>query len=75
MEEEEVIDMKTVSPDYFVIDDLQEVDEEGYDSAPVGIDPKEAFSVANVLGKSAVDDNDDRGRGGVKKRGRGKGDD
>jgi N utilization substance protein A len=74
VEEEEVIDMKTVSPDYFEIDDLQEVDEEGYDSTPVGIDPKEAFSVANVLGKSAVDDHDDRNRGG-KKRGRGKGDD
>ena len=74
VEEEEVIDMKTVSPDYFEIDDLQEVDEEGYDSAPVGVDPKEAFSVANVLGKSASDDNDDRGRGGVKKRVRGKGD-
>jgi N utilization substance protein A len=73
VEEEEVIDMKTVSPDYFEINDLQEVDEEGYDSTPVGIDPKEAFSVANVLGKSAVDDHDDRGRG--KKRGRGKGDD
>jgi len=74
VEEEEEIDMTTVNPDYFEIADLQEVDEEGYDSsAPVGVDPKEAFSVANVLGKSAVDDADDGGRG--KKRGRGKGDD
>ncbi len=73
VEEEEEIDMTTVNPDYFEIDDLQEVDEEGYDSAPVGVDPKEAFSVANVLGKGALDDQDDGGRG--KKRGRGKGDD
>lgn len=74
VEEEEEIDMTTVNPDYFEIADLQEVDEEGYDSTPVGIDPKEAFSVANVLGKGAVDDQDDGGRGG-KKRSRGKGDD
>jgi len=74
VEEEEEIDMTTVNPDYFEIADLQEVDEEGYDStAPVGVDPKEAFSVANVLGKSAVETADDGGRG--KKRGRGKGDD
>ncbi len=72
VEEEEEIDMTTVNPDYFEIADLQEVDEEGYDSAPVGVDPKEAFSVANVLGKSAVDENEDGGRG--KKRDRGKGD-
>ncbi len=73
VEEEEEIDMTTVNPDYFEIADLQEVDEEGYDSTPVGVDPKEAFSVANVLGKSAVDENEDGGRG-AKKRGRGKGD-
>jgi N utilization substance protein A len=74
VEEEEEIDMTTVNPDYFEIDDLQEVDEEGYETSPVGIDPKEAFSVANVLGKGAVDDADDGGRG-AKKRGRGRGDD
>ncbi|MBN9419313.1 MAG: transcription termination/antitermination protein NusA [Candidatus Eremiobacteraeota bacterium] len=72
VEEEEEIDMTTVNPDYFEINDLQEVDEEGYDSAPAGVDPKEAFSVANVLGKSAGDDQDDST---AKKRGRGRGDD
>jgi len=77
VEEDEVIDMKSVSPDYFEINDLQEVDEEGYDSTPIGVDPKEAFSVANVLGKGAVDDNDERsGRGGAgKRKGRHRGDD
>lgn len=72
VEEEEEIDMTTVNPDYFEIADLQEVDEEGYDSTPVGVDPKEAFSVANVLGKGAVDENEESAR--AKKRGRGKGD-
>ncbi|MBS2039538.1 transcription termination/antitermination protein NusA [bacterium] len=74
VEEEEEIDMTTVNPDYFEIDDLQEVDEEGYETTPVGVDPKEAFSVANVLGKGAVDEHEDGGRGS-KKRGRGRGDD
>ncbi|MFN8613258.1 MAG: transcription termination factor NusA [Vulcanimicrobiota bacterium] len=75
VEEEEEIDMTTVNPDYFEIDDLQEVDEEGYETTPVGVDPKEAFSVVNVLGKGAVDDNEDGGRASGKKRGRGRGDD
>jgi transcription termination/antitermination protein NusA len=71
VEEEEVIDMKTVSPDYFEIADLQEVDEEGYVStAPVGIDPKEAFSVVNVLGKADFDEREDGGPGGKKRGGR-----
>jgi N utilization substance protein A len=71
-EDEEVIDMESVSPDYFEIGDLQEVDEEGYESeeheGPVGIDPKEAFSAVNVLGRTNFEDNDDAAR----RRGRGK---
>lgn len=75
VEEEEVIDMQTVSPDYFEIPDLQEVDDEGYDGeeVPVGVDPKEAFSAANVLGKSAFEDRDDAQQR-ERKRARGKGD-
>lgn len=73
-EEEEVIDMTTVSPDYFEIEDLQEVDEEGYESSGgMGIDPKEAFSAANVLGRASYEDPDDRGSAG-KKRGKTRGD-
>ena len=58
LDEDERIDMSTVSPEYFQVGDMQEVDEEGYDSgtaAPVGVDPKEAFSVANVLGGQEED--------------------
>lgn len=71
VEEEEVIDMTTVSPDYFEIEDLEEVDEEGFENTPVGVDPKEAFSAVNVLGKSNYPERDEVPAGKKKIKGRG----
>ena len=72
VEEEEVIDMKTVESSYFEIPELREVDSEAeLEGAVVGVDPKEAFSSVQ-FGRVEFSDSDDRGRGGSKRKGRGR---
>jgi transcription termination/antitermination protein NusA len=70
-EEEEVIDMQAVDNSYFEIPELvEEYDDqaEGSGSATVGIDPREAFSAVEVLGKSAYADDDELGAKSGKKK-------
>ncbi len=74
-EEEEVIDMQAVDNSYFEIPEMvEEYDDqaEGSGSTAVGIDPREAFSAVEVLGKSAYADDDELGgKSGKKKAKRG----
>jgi N utilization substance protein A len=71
VEDEEVIDMKTVESSYFEIPELREVDSEAaLEGAVVGVDPKEAFSGVQ-FGRVEFSDGggDDRNRG-PKRKGR-----
>jgi len=72
-EEEEVIDMQAVDNSYFEIPEMvEDYDDQAEEGLKVGIDPREAFSVVEVLGKTAYEEDDDGQGKGARKKNRGK---
>ncbi len=74
LDPDEVIDMQEVPRGYFDIPELMDEEEEGGGREPVvGVDPKEAFSVAQVLGRPDGGFKGEDRSGGAKSKRKGKG--